>query len=106
MSYAPIILLTLSALIAIANLCISIETWLRRRSGTKIKYSNVPFASLACGCLVWAKARGTFGWWAFVPALLDPGTWAIIPLVWNYCASRMMQAQKERALKKSKKRPG
>ena len=97
--YGPIILLTLSAMVAIANLCISIETWLRRRQGVMLHYSNIPFASLVCGCVVWIKARGTFGFWSFVPALLDPGTWAIFPLAWRYWASRTEAAERRKPRK-------
>jgi hypothetical protein len=92
--YLPIIFLTLSALVAIANQCVFIETWLRRRRGIRFRYASIPFASLACGCVVWIRARGTFGFWAFVPALLDPGTWAILPLAWKWWAERSAAARK------------
>jgi hypothetical protein len=100
MSYIGIVFFTLSALAAIANLCMAIETWLRRRSGINTRYSLVPFASLAFGFLAWFKARGTFGLGAFVPAMLDPGTWAIIPLWFKYWARRSAHRHRFRRMKK------
>jgi hypothetical protein len=100
MSYIGIVFFALSVLIAIANLCSTIETWLRRRGGVKAHYSPMPFASLAFGFLAWYKARGTFGLGAFLPALLDPGTWAIIPLWYKYWSRRTARPRRPRRVKK------
>jgi hypothetical protein len=100
MSYMGIIFLAASALIAIVNLCSTIETWLRRRRGVSVKYSNVLLASFACGCLAWYKARNTIGLWAFLPALLDPGTWICFPVAFRWWARRSEQADRRRRLKR------
>jgi hypothetical protein len=96
MYYIGIVFFALSVLIAIANLCTTIDTWLKRRSGVKAQYTFVPFASLALGLLAWYKARGTFGLGAFLPALLDPGTWAILPLWYKHWARRTAHPRRPR----------
>ena len=99
--------MALSALLAISNLSSFNETWLRNRHGARLKHSPVPLISLGCCCLAWFKGRGMIGLWAFLPALLDPGTWMIPPLAWRYWKERQrLPRRPPRRPKQTRKPPG
>lgn len=80
MFWVSIVLLVIASLIAFANVGGSIDAARRHRKGEKGGYSYVPLLSLICSAGAWALARDTIGFWAFVPAVLDPGTWVLVAL--------------------------
>jgi hypothetical protein len=71
---AALILLILSSLVAIGNLvgCV--------RATKEHGYSSVPVLSLLMCTIAYASARDIIGLWAFLPTVLDPGTWVLFIL--------------------------
>jgi hypothetical protein len=74
------ILIALASYIAILDIFGCTRAIVRKRRGDSRGYSNIPVLSLLLCCIAWLIARPTFGFWAFVPAILDPATWSLIYL--------------------------
>ena len=72
------ILLILASFIAICNFGGTIAASRRRHRGESGGYSQVAAISLIFCAIAWLLARDTFGFWAFLPTVLDLGTWVII----------------------------
>jgi hypothetical protein len=73
-----IVLVVLASLVALANLIGCYQATQRARKGLSGGYSTVPILSLVFSLVAWRLAIDTMGYWAFVPAALDPGTWALV----------------------------
>ena len=82
MVYITIICLALSSLVAVGNLGGCIAAMRRKRQGIDRGYSSVPLISLVFAFLAWLTARHTVGAWAFLPTVIDPGTWMLPVLPW------------------------
>ncbi|MCX7004689.1 MAG: hypothetical protein NTV22_15650 [bacterium] len=80
MIYGSIIFLILAAVIAAGNIGGCTAAMLSKRKGSDKGYSCIPLFSLLFSVGSWLLGRNTIGWWAFVPAILDPGTWVLIAL--------------------------
>lgn len=80
MIYVSIALLALGTLVAIGNIGGSVSAMMRRRKGIERGYSSVPLISLLCCVGAWGFARPSIGFWAFIPTILDPGTWMLLAL--------------------------
>ena len=80
MIYLAIILLTLGVVTVMSNIGGCVAVVRRMRKGIDGGCSNVPLISLICCAGAWAFARDSLGLWAFLPALMDPGTWMLIGL--------------------------
>ena len=74
------VFLALGALIAVANLSGVVAAIRRQRRGIDEGYSSIPAISAIFCTVAWFLDRGTIGLWAFLPALVDPGTWSIVVL--------------------------
>lgn len=81
MLYISVILLTLSALVALGNIGGIISALRRQKRGGKHGYSSVPLISLMLSYFAWLSSRDIVGLWAFLPAVLDPGTWMLVGLL-------------------------
>lgn len=72
----------LAGLIAFGNIRGCILAARNKKNGIDRGYSNVPFVSLIlCGC-AYVLAKDTFGFWVFIPAIVDPGTLMTLCLPW------------------------
>ena len=80
MIYVSIIFLILSALVALGNIGGIVSALRRKKQGDDHGYSSVPFISLIFSYFAWLSARDAIGLWAFLPAVLDPGTWMLLAL--------------------------
>ena len=80
MVYGAIICVGLSGFVAFGNIsgCISAARW--KSKGIDRGFSCVPFFSLIFSLLAWLLGRTTIGLWAFLPAVVDPGTWMLVAL--------------------------
>lgn len=76
--------LAFSALVAFGNLVGCIAAVRRKRRGIDRGYSSVPLISLVFAFLAWLAARHTIGAWAFLPTIIDPGTWMLVVLPWVF----------------------
>lgn len=79
MLIVAIICLVLSALLMLGQWA-SLIAASRRGEG----YSCVPLISLLFGVAAFLLGRPTLGWWALLPAMLDPGTWVCVALPWVF----------------------
>jgi hypothetical protein len=75
-----IILIVLASYVALMNLAGNYQTLQRRRQGASGGYSNVAIVSFAFCLLARRLAPDVIGPWAFIPAIVDPGTWTIVIL--------------------------
>ena len=75
-----LLLLVLAMYVAAMNIAGSVRTILRRRKGIPGGYSSVPLVSIVFGGGAWWLANDTIGWWAMLPAVIDPGTWVLVTL--------------------------
>lgn len=48
-------------------------------------YSFVPIPSLLFSFFAYMTARDTLGYWAFLPTIIDPGTWVLTILMFGIC---------------------
>jgi len=69
-----VICLFLASYAALMNIAGCIAGARRRRKGIEGGYSNVPLVSLLFSTLAWYLTKEQIGLWAFLPAILDPGT--------------------------------
>jgi len=72
--------LFLATLIALGNVGGATAAIIRKRKGIDKGYSSVPLFSLLFATAAWFLGKHTIGFWAFVPAILDPGTWMLVAL--------------------------
>jgi len=90
MVYVASAFMFLAALVAVAN----IGGWVTATKGRG--YSAIPLLSLVFCTIAFLTARETFAAWAFLPALLDPGTWvlAVLPgfLIYRLIVNRQKSA--------------
>jgi len=80
MTVVAVILVVLAGLLAVGNIGGHIDAIRRHRRGESGGYSNIAGISLLLCILAWVLARDRLGLWAFLPAILDPGTWSVIVL--------------------------
>jgi len=82
-----IVFLLVAICIASMNIAGCIVAYRRRQKGIEGGYSNIPILSLLLCGLAWLTGREYLKLWMFIPALVDPGTWALIALpfflAWN-----------------------
>lgn len=77
-----VVLLILSALVALGNIVGVATAYRNRWRGIDKGYSCVPFVSLILGLLGWWAGHGRLGSWPLLPAIIDPGTWTWLGLPW------------------------
>lgn len=83
---AATVLMILASFIALGNIigCV--------RAEPQRGYSAVPFLSVLFSGAAWICSSDSIGFWTFIPAVLDPGTWilVILPfyLIWRYFIKR------------------
>lgn len=76
---AGIIFLSLSCLIAIANIIVGIAGMVRKHRGLPGRRpSMIHILSIAFSITAYICAGNTLGPWVFIPAILDPATYFII----------------------------
>lgn len=80
MNHLSVILLIIAALTALGNIAGGIGALRRKRSQGGRGYSHIPLISLLCCLGAWNFSRETMGFWAFLPAAVDPGTWVLAAL--------------------------
>lgn len=80
MSYVALGLFAFAVLMAFGNLAGGIAALIRKRRGGDRGFSSIPLVSLVLCTLAWAIGGQALGWWVFIPAILDPGTWMLAAL--------------------------
>jgi hypothetical protein len=87
-----IVFAVLASLIAALNLTGTYQAIQRQRKGDPRGYSSVPLFSLMLSLGALGLLYKSIGYWALLPAALDPGTWSIfiLPfyLVWRVISGR------------------
>jgi|ERR1019366_10485717 hypothetical protein len=78
MTYISIVFLVLASMVVFFQYAALIEFYIRSRRGDPGGHSVLPIMSLFFSLLAWAYGYETFGLWAFLPAILDPGTWVLV----------------------------
>jgi hypothetical protein len=85
--------IALATLVAIGNMAGVYGALRRQRQGISGGYSCVPVLSISFAFVARSLASETVGWWAFLPAVLDPGTWVVavlpIALPWAWLRNRV-----------------
>ena len=76
------VLVALSCLVAAANISGCVAAHRHKKKGIDKGYSNVPFLSLLFSFVAWLLGREQIGFWPFLPAAFDPGTWMTLCLPW------------------------
>lgn len=74
MVYIGMLFLLLSGWVALANIFGIILAQRDQRKGIDRGYSCIPLFSLIFSFGAWLLAHGTLGLWAFLPAIVDPGS--------------------------------
>lgn len=77
-----LIFMALASFIAIANIYGCMLAGQNRRKNINKGYSCVLALSLICCIIAYFLGKGIFGFLAFIPALIDPGTWLILCIPW------------------------
>jgi len=72
--------MVLATFIAINNIVGVAAAIIRKRHGSDKGYSTVAVVSLLLSIAAWWFGGSTIGLWAFVPAMIDPGTWSLVLL--------------------------
>lgn len=72
----------LSVLMAVGNFWVLVAACQERRRGGDRGFSLLPLFGLLFGLGAWFCVRDLLGWWALVPAVVDPGTWTLLTLPW------------------------
>lgn len=82
----------LASLVAMANLFGTYQALQLQRKGMSKGYSSVPLLSMMLSLGALGALYGTIGYWALLPAALDPGTWSVVILpfylVWRVISGR------------------
>lgn len=73
-------LLVIASYFAAGNLFVLVCGWLDQIRGIARTRSFVPLLSLIFSFLAWLAGNDRFGMWAFLPALIDPAVWWLLPL--------------------------
>jgi len=87
MVYLAYACLGVSVAIAIGNIAGCVGAARRHKREIDEGYSSVPILSLIFSFLAWAFGGSSIGIWAFIPAVMDPGTWMLIGLPLGYFGS-------------------
>jgi len=84
--------LALASLIAVANLIGCFRALRRKHLGIDKGYSSIPLLSILFSLVGLAVFRNVIGYWALLPAAIDPGTWSIVILPF-YLLWRVIRGQ-------------
>lgn len=86
------VLEVLASLIAAGNLTGTYQAIQRQRKGDPRGYSSVPLISLLLSLGALGLLHKSIGYWALLPAVVDPGTWSIFVLpfylLWRVISGR------------------
>ncbi len=80
MTVIGFIFVALASCIAIGDVIGGYQAILRRRKGIPRGFSTVPLLSLLFSLAALALLYQTIGYWALLPAALDPATWSLVYL--------------------------
>lgn len=72
----------LSVIMTVGNFWVLIAAYWERRRGGDRGHSMLPLLGLLFGLGAWFCVWDLLGWWALVPAAVDPGTWILLTLPW------------------------